>query len=344
MDAAHRQTDKVLERIEAEISKEYRQAEREIQAKLDDYLARFDLKDKKWQEWVKDGKKTSTEYKQWRVSQIAVGKRWGQMRDTIAQDLKNASDIAKSITKGHMPEVYAINHNYGTYEIERKVRLDTSYTLYDAQSVERLIRDNPDILPSYKSKSKTGKILKYNRKQVQSAMIQSLLQGESILKIATRLSKAVGEKDRKVAIRNARTMTTATENAGRQDSYHRANDMGIETQKQWLATLDGRTRHEHRLLDGQTVDVDKPFEVEGEEIDYPGDPAADPSLIYNCRCTMIASVQGLRHDLSMRSYKDIDNMSYEEWVSAKAKSNPITLPEEKAESISQVYKSEYRRL
>ena len=50
------------------------------------------------------------------------------------------------------------------------------------------------------------------------------------------------------AIRTARTATTAAQNAGRMDSYHAAKGMGIKLKKEWLATLDGRTRHAHAIL------------------------------------------------------------------------------------------------
>ena len=53
------------------------------------------------------------------------------------------------------------------------------------------------------------------------------------------------------AIRTARTATTAAQNAGRMDSYHATEGMGIKLKKEWLATLDGRTRHAHAMLDGQ---------------------------------------------------------------------------------------------
>ena len=43
------------------------------------------------------------------------------------------------------------------------------------------------------------------------------------------------------------------------DSYVAAEKMGIKLKKSWLATLDNRTRHAHAMLDGQTVDIDKPF-------------------------------------------------------------------------------------
>ena len=63
--------------------------------------------------------------------------------------------------------------------------------------------------------------------------------------------------------------------------------------KEWLATLDNRTRHAHAMLDGQQADVDKPFKVDGEEIRYPGDSTAAGHLVYNCRCTLVAAVDGV---------------------------------------------------
>lgn len=44
----------------------------------------------------------------------------------------------------------------------------------------------------------------------------------------------------------------------------------------WRATLDGRTRHAHRLLDGQMVDIGEKFKVDGYELEYPGDPSEVP--------------------------------------------------------------------
>ena len=68
------------------------------------------------------------------------------------------------------------------------------------------------------------------------------------------------------------------------DAQHAAKAKGADIVKQWDATLDGRTRDTHRLLDGQIRELDEPFEVGGKKADAPGyfgDPAED----CNCRCT-----------------------------------------------------------
>jgi hypothetical protein len=176
-------------------------------------------------------------------------------------------------------------------------------------------------------------------------MTQGILQGESIPKLATRLAKEVGDSDRKAAIRNARTMATGAQNAGRVDSYKRAEDMGIEMEQEWRATLDMRTRHEHIQLDGQRQKVGEPFTVDGYEILFPGDPSAEGFLVWNCRCTLRGVVAGL--EPQARKYRDesaLEGLTYDEWkAQKKSESNPITLPEEKGEAIAESYRNEYRK-
>ena len=120
--------------------------------------------------------------------------------------------------------------------------------------------------------------------------------------------------NRDSAIRAARTAVTGAQNAGRLESYRAAEEMGIKLQKQWMSTLDNRTRHDHADADGQTVDEDKPFNVGGYELMFPGDPKGPGREIYNCRCTMIAVVVSVPLALVRRAGKEvIPNMTYQQW-------------------------------
>lgn len=345
-DAGHDETEKVLKEIEKRISREYKQAEKEVAAKLDDYLKKFETKDKTWQKWVADGTKTQKEYDQWRVGQICMGQRWDEQRKTLAQDFAKSSQIAKNITASKMPDVYAINHNYATFQIEQASMINTSYTLYDHKTVERLAKGDDKIIPVPGKKISRlideGKAVRWNERQIQSVMMQSLLQGESIPDIASRLAFSVGDSDRKASIRNARTLTTGVQNAGRVDSYERANEMGIQTAKQWIAALDDRTRHWHAELDGEIVENDEPFENEYGKIMYPGDPLADPANIYNCRCTLVAAIKGFDKDLSDRYDEKLGKMSYSQWkASKKSSSEDIEKQEKYSAKIKSKYIEEY---
>lgn len=348
-DPGHQATEKALKKMEKEISKEYQQAHKEVTAKLKDYYRRFAAKDQKWQEWVKDGKKTMDEYIQWRKGQMLMGKRWEELTDTLSEDYTNAAKISKSIANGYRAEAYAINHNYATFEIERGSRLNTSYSLYSRESVERMYRKNPKLYhdPGGRTAQKinTGAQMAWDKRRVKSVLTQGILQGESIPDIAKRLEHVTGG-DHAAAIRNARTMITGAQNAGRIDAQERAKDMGIPVKKQWLATLDDRTRHEHRELDGMVVETDEPFEVDGYRIMFPGDPDADPEMVYNCRCTLLTVVPHHEIDTSdtnLRNDDHLGDMSYDEWKESKEKnSNPIDLPEKKAAAIRGSYVRKYR--
>lgn len=55
---------------------------------------------------------------------------------------------------------------------------------------------------------------------------------------------------------------------------------------QWCAVLDGRTRDNHRKLDGQLREVGDVFEVDGKKARFPGD-FGDPAEDCNCRCVLL---------------------------------------------------------
>lgn len=319
MDAGHKATDKIIADMEKKLKDHYKQASDEVQKKLDDYLKAFKAKDEKHlADLQKDfTKENYEEYIRWRRNQILISERWAEMRDSLAEDYHNANVIAKEMINGYMPDVYALNHNYGMYDIEHSAGIDTSYTLYNRQTAERLMRDNPDMLPppgkKVSKRIAEGKDVLWNKQLIQSAMMQSLLQGESIDKIAKRLATAVGDSNEKAAVRNARTMATGAQNAGREDAYKAAEEKGIEMQQEWVATLDDRTRHSHRMMHGERIDVGGTF---SNGCKYPGDPNGEPEEVYNCRCTMVAQIKGFETDTVKNSPK-MGDMTFEEWQEDK---------------------------
>ena len=288
MDYGHSQADKKLKSLERRLQKEYKKASKQVEAKMHEYLANFERQDVIMAERLKAGEITKKQYMKWRSESMMMTKRWETLSSDLANAYANSGKIAESMIRDNAYDIYALNFNFGTFEVESTAGVDTVFTLYDRNTVKRLVKDNPTLLPPPGKKTSEaiarGELKRWNRRQIQSVMTQSILQGEPIPKIAKRLAETVGERNMHSAIRNARTMTTSAENAGRLDSYRRAKDMGIEVMKTWVATLDSRTRHTHRMIDGETVDVDEPF---SNGLMFPADPDGDPEEVYNCRCTLV---------------------------------------------------------
>jgi SPP1 gp7 family putative phage head morphogenesis protein len=354
-DPAHEFTEKLIKALEGRLNREYGLAVVELEIKLRDYFERFEKKDETWRKWVDDVKETDrgefvkrfSDYIKWRKAQMAVGRHWRELKEQLARDIQRTNNEAREIILDKLPDIYAENRNWSMFEVEKGARIDTKFTLFDRFSVRRLLKDNPQILPNPGKKVSRAianmLAVRWNRQQIQSVMLQGILQGESIPELATRLAEIVGDRNRKAAIRNARTMATGAQNAGRIDSYKYAKSIGVNMKQEWLATLDMRTRHSHRLLDHEVREVGETF---SNGCKYPGDPDAPPGEIYNCRCTLRARVAGL--EPMARKYRDfsaINGMTYEQWKEDKRKSqsNPIDLPEKKGEAIKWSYIAEYRR-
>jgi hypothetical protein len=60
-----------------------------------------------------------------------------------------------------------------------------------------------------------------------------------------------------------------------------------EMRQVWVAVLDDHTREAHAEADGQEVGVGESFNVGGEWLEYPGDPAGSDENIMFCRCAAV---------------------------------------------------------
>lgn len=328
LDYAHKLTDAELSKLEQRIAKLYKEAADELTDTVKAYFEQFKKRDAAMKEKLDAGEITEQQYKQWRLAQIGRGKRFEALRDKVAKRYTNAHEVAVAYVNGATPGIYALNRNYAAYTIEQ-ISDKADFTLWDEQTVRRLIDEQPGLMPYYPPKRalKRGIDLDYGKKQITASITSSILQGKSISRIADDMQQRMENMSRASAIRTARTSVTAAQNAGRMDSYHAAEGMGIKLKKEWLATLDGRTRHAHAMLDGQTAETDKPFHVDGYEIMYPGDASAPGYLVYNCRCTLIASLADapkapnpLRRARDPETGKSIlvSDMTYAQWVGWKA--------------------------
>ena len=337
MDIAHAYTDEELKKLERKFRKIYRQAADEMYEKLEIYLNSLAAKDAAMLTKLSNGKITSKQYQAWRAQQILVGEQMETIAADLAKSYTDANIMALKALNADLSDVFAENANYIMYAAEMVTGENYAFTLYNQNAVNRLIKDNPQLLP--KPRVKIAKDRKWNQRVITSAVTQGILQGESMQNIAKRMhgevskgitvesiknanrmtaeqvAKAVERRIMVAAMRTARTAVTGAENAGRLQGYKELQSNGVDIKQQWLATLDNRTRHEHRMLDGQIREIGEPFEVDGYKLDFPADPKGLPRLVYNCRCTTISVINGHEVDIDVRDKSAIGD--YEEWKNGK---------------------------
>ena len=297
-DIAHTKTDQKLEEMEKRLSAIYSRAEKEIGERWKEYLveaqAEIDELQKAYELAKKGGdkneiRKAGIKLSKAKRNRTLMNNRFEDLTERTAAELANVNKTALSYINGQLPDVYSINYNVLAPTVDGVGGY--SFALVDSDTVKNLATTDKSLLP-YKNLDEK-KDIRWNVKKMNAEVLQGILQGEPMDKIASRLSK-VTDMNATAAIRNARTMVTGAENKGRQDSYARATADGIILHKEWIATNAGRTRHWHAELDGQTVPQDKPFSNSVGLIMFPGDPGAHPANVYNCRCSMAAVVKGFK--------------------------------------------------
>lgn len=137
--------------------------------------------------------------------------------------------------------------------------------------------------------NRMGEDVKTLKKAVQQEVSRGIAQGMTWSNIASNLARNMKhtpfQKAYSNSIRIARTEGHRIQNNAALDAQKRAKDRGAEVVKQWDSTLDGKTRSEHRELDGQIREVGEMFEVAGYKVEAPG-MFGDPSQDCNCRCSL----------------------------------------------------------
>ena len=323
-DQAHDFAERKIAEFQAEVRETYRQAQADAQEALSRFLRRFEKEDERKREKVKAGELSEADYKAWRKGKILRSRQLSSTLDQVSQAMTEANQVAVAALAGRLPEVYAENANFAAFQVCEASGLDLAFSLVDAPTVQHMLTAGEALF--HVPALDVAKDVAWNRRLMASQLTQGVLLGESIPKMARRVRSVTGSNIA-TATRTARTAVTGAECAGRVSSYERARDMGIKLKQEWVATLDGRTRHSHRKLDGEKAEVGGTFP---NGCRFPGDPTARYAEICNCRCTLVAAVEGFETDDAKRASKLPKGMTYEKWKSGKAASGTSVREGERA--------------
>lgn len=152
----------------------------------------------------------------------------------------------------------------------------------DQKQVIKAVQKTGD---DFKLSNKLGVNTKLLKEQVKTELQRGLASQMTYADIARNITE-YGQSDVNRSMLIARTEGHRVQNDARLDAMQAAKKKGADIEKQWDSTLDGETRPNHRLLDGQIKELDEPFEVSGMKVNAPGHfgIAAEDC---NCRCCLL---------------------------------------------------------
>lgn len=284
LDEARVYTDRKLDKLEKKLEQMYARAQKEVTAEWQEYLKTHGAKADKLYNALKNAEmggdrrliaEAKQKYQQEMKRLTGANKRYKRELEKISEQLARVDKTAYELANNILPDIYAKNYN------GLNLPVGYSYQLVDAHTIQNLVWGDLDF----------WKDVSWTKERFNNAILQGIMQGESIPKIAKRLGSKV-EGNRVAAIRNARTAVTNAENRGRLDSMKAVDEeCGLIYEKQWIATHDSRTRETHLDISGEQVPLDDEF---SNGLQYPADPNGEPAEVWNCRCTMDRVLVGIR--------------------------------------------------
>ena len=343
-DFMSRKQDEQLEQLEEKLTALYANATNDIKSEFTDFMAAYQKEDEWRRNQVEAGAMSEDEYTAWRRNEILRDTRYSKAVESMTNTLVNTDAAAMATVNDELPKVVAESYDFisalGSEAADKAGITAGTFQIYNANTVQQLIKDNPDLMPAPRVDIEEDK--RWNKSRINREITQGIVKGESIPKIADRLTR-VSTMDKNAAIRNARTAMTSAENMGRSQAADDLKEKGIPTEEVWSATYDGRTRDSHLLLDGTTRDASGYFGVGiiNTPLRYPADPAGDPEEVYNCRCRLSIQLQGIDHSKDDELYEKFMKENYPEDYE-EMKTNDTEVARKEAETRAKERQAELR--
>ena len=325
-DKEHILTDKKLEEMEKHLSAIYSASQRKIQSKMLEFAKSIEPETSELLKAIKEAKTETEEksaknaYLQYFKKEDVKSKAFKDLSSQIALDLFNTNTEASAYINSQTPEIYALNYNWINEQLAKDIPDFVSQQITPKDADEY-----GDLTKQTVSKSKDTK---WNENNLKKSIVVGASLSMERDRIMERGAKITIQKNLNSAIMHCNGMGTDAETRARLDGMFRAEDMGVDIGKVWMATLDNRTRDSHAQLDGNSVGLYDRFD---NGLDRPRDPDGEPAEICNCRCTLQYDVgqkkgktRAARHGDVTGSYKksssytntyseEVKHMTYARW-------------------------------
>ena len=246
-------------------------------------------------------------------AEMAKYNRLNSLQRTLIEDLKEPWREVEKDMRALVGDAYQDSYYQHGFMLSRDVGINLSFGLVDRATISALYNEpNLSGLSLKETLSRTRYNLLIKERQ---SLVQGFLKGDSYQTMARDI-RDVFNKSFKDALRIVRTEGGRASSEGQLKSYDDAEDMGIEMDRIWLATLDSKTRDSHPALDGQKADKEGYFHYRGEKTKAPrlwGIASED----IDCRCSTIAKPRDVEYKVRRSNIGNKDIIEYETYVEWK---------------------------
>ena len=238
----------------------------------------------------------------------------------IAGILSKTDGKVRRLTKKLTAEQYEGAYFRHAYTIEKLSGASLAWGILRPDAIAAAVANPLDLIAQ-------GTLKVNERARIRRAITQGLVKGESYQKMARAVKQAMGSSlfD---ALRIARTEGHRAQMQGTIAAFDKAEDLGVNVKRIWVATKDDRTRDAHRELDQEEAierNGESGWYVGGSWATSPGAPELPPEESINCRCVVREEIAGLEPKVlrvqgGIEKHKEyMASTSYAEWKKGKGK-------------------------
>jgi len=230
--------------------------------------------------------------------------------------------INKNVTTtiaGAIKDQFAYTFYHTGYAFESSLGLSLGFSLLNPDVIRAAILNPMDYIKwTDRQKRHIAELVGQIRNEITQGLIKGKGYGDIAKAVQSRTEITAGK-----SITIVNTETHRAQSMGFNKSFEKikaaSKETGIKVNKVWIATLDDRTRHDHRFMDGKQSDNEGFYYFpEGTTTIAPG-LSGIPEEDINCRCTEGIEVAGVNTKYRKDNMsKELINMTnYEEWETAK---------------------------
>lgn len=236
----------------------------------------------------------------------------------IQEEIRIADRRFKQLTRNAIKDIFENAYYRSGFAFESALGVKMGFSILSDKKIEAAILNPMDRITWINRATEHGRKLNQN---IREEITRGIIQGKSYPEVARQIKKKIDIASTRL-VRVVQTETHRAHTMGSLEAFSRiealAEDSGFKVKKLWLATLDGKTRDEHRELDGQIADEDGLFHVAGFSAEAPG-LFGVAELDINCRCEILTEVEGYETKFRRdnENGKIIEWKNYQQWAEDK---------------------------
>lgn len=229
-------------------------------------------------------------------------------------ELKVLGNDLYSVNKQYAAKLYRAGYYDMSYKVAMKTRVNIVFEKPVADTINEIVNS---LVAGTTINEKISKMVTNDLYQYTAAVRSGLTQELSVSKIRSNI-KDLFDKRAYEATRIVRTESHRALVEGQLSGMSESESLGVKIKKQWVASMDSRTRDTHSELDGTKVGIDEDFEwiaADGSHVS-----ASAPGLSgnagedINCRCSVIEVIEGFEPEFRSNAKGDtIPYMSREDY-------------------------------